>query len=93
MGFLLGVAAYPLARRGFKPVFPSRRTLALAALPAAADFALSRLGIYETPHLVRAATGLLLGAGAAAAVLPGLLDLVSRSSDTRGEKCRTNPAD
>lgn len=95
-GALAGVAFYPFARSVSCAWAPGRRWLLLAAVPAAVDFTLGLLGLWENTHWSRFSTGALLGAVAAFYVVPGLVDLwwrgVSRLSG-RGRAEHFNEVD
>lgn len=85
VGALAGVAAYPLARPLTRRDMPGRAWLLAAAVPTGLDFALGLLGVWENTHLSRFLTALVLGAGAAFYVVPGLVDL---SLSARGQLFR-----
>lgn len=74
-GFAAGLLAYPLARPLASRTAPARAWLIAATVPAALDFTLGFTGLWENTHLSRSTTGALLGAAAAAYVVPGLVDL------------------
>ena len=61
LGSFLGLAAYPF-RRGFGALrLPRLAALAAATAPLAVDAAGQALGLWDTPALIRLATGLLWG--------------------------------
>jgi len=72
-GFLLGLAAYPLARRLDEETIPARWWLLAASAPMAADFAGGATGLFTNTGVSRAATGMLAGAAVAFYILPGLV--------------------
>jgi uncharacterized membrane protein len=61
LGAFLGLAAYPF-RRGFRMLrLPRLAALAAVSVPIAADGIGQALGLWETPAVIRLATGLLWG--------------------------------
>ena len=91
-GFLMGTAGFPLARKGLTGGFPSPWILSAAVVPAATDFVMAHLGIFDSGNLVRAITGLIPGVVASFYLLPGVFEIVSGPSNSEGLICKTNPA-
>jgi uncharacterized membrane protein len=101
-GFLAGTLAFPLVHRG--PVhkginrggsgggFPPAWILGACLLPAAADFALGHAGLHDSGNVLRLVTGLIPGAAVSFYIIPAAYEVVSLPSQTKGLKCRANPA-
>jgi uncharacterized membrane protein len=70
-----GVLLYPLLRSVQNGEAPPRVVLFLAPVPAAIDFALDFLGIWQNTHFSRFATGAILGAVCAFFVVPGIVEI------------------
>jgi uncharacterized membrane protein len=77
-GFTVATVVYPLVRSLRQTEAPPRKWLFIAAAPLALDFTVGFLGIWESTHSSRFATGALLGAVAVFYVMPGLMDLSLR---------------
>ena len=82
-GFGLTFLAYPLIRSLRNAANPRPLYLLLAALPLALDFSLTFFGIWENTHTSRLITGALLGSVAVFYVVPGLVELSTRSKPAR----------
>jgi len=82
-GFALTFLLYPLIRSLRNATTPPRIYLLLAAIPLAIDFSLTFFGIWENTHTSRLLTGTLLGAAAVFYVVPGLVELSTRSKPAR----------
>ena len=82
-GFGLTFLAYPLIRSLRNAANPRPLYLLLAALPLALDFSLTFFGIWENTHTSRLLTGALLGSVAVFYVVPGLVELSTRSKPAR----------
>lgn len=82
-GFLVGVVIFPLVKSFRNTVTPARKWLFVAAVPLAFDFSLEFFGIWHNTHFTRVATGALLGGVAVFYVLPGLVELSLRGTNSR----------
>jgi uncharacterized membrane protein len=82
-GFALTFLAYPLVRSLRNASTPRPIYLLFAALPLAIDFSLTFLGVWENTHTSRLLTGALLGSAAVFYVVPGLVELSTRSKPAR----------
>jgi uncharacterized membrane protein len=91
-GFFIGVLAFPLIRKGREEGYPPPWILGAAAIPVVIDFGLSHLGIWGSTHILRAATGLVLGGAASFYVLPAVYDITIHRTNLRGNPCKANPA-
>jgi uncharacterized membrane protein len=91
-GYAAGTAGWFLIRK--KRMSQTLRPAVFAAClaPAAADFALSHLGLVESSNLFRMITGFTAGAAVPFFLLPGVHELVTGTLDPRGWKCKKNPA-
>jgi uncharacterized membrane protein len=76
-GFTAGLIAYPFLRDLTEEGYPPRRILIAASLPAAVDFTLGFLGVFENTFLSRTSTGILFGSTAAFFIVPGLVSAVN----------------
>jgi uncharacterized membrane protein len=91
-GFLAGSLAFPLIRNGRRVGFPSPWIFGAALLPALVDFGLAHFGIFDSGGFIRASTGLIPGAAASFYILPGIFEIISGQSKSKGLKCKTSPA-
>lgn len=82
-GIALATLAYPLARSLRRTEPPRLVWLFLAAAPLAIDWSLGYFSIWQNNHASRFATGFLLGGVVVFYILPGLIELSSR---TRGRR-------
>jgi uncharacterized membrane protein len=87
-GYLVGLTAYPLARRLDRTDTPRRAWLALALVPVAVDLIGGVIGAFENTHASRFATGALAGAAAAFYTLPGLVAVVTERGKESRKKWR-----
>lgn len=74
-GFLTGVLLLPALRKKHRA--PNRRIFLLAAAPTAAEFSLARFHLIPDSAVVRAGTGLIIGAVVAACVIGGWSEIVN----------------
>ena len=78
-GLAIAVLIYPLVRSFKDTRTPSLVWLFAAAAPLAIDWSLGYFSIWQNNHASRFATGFLLGAVTVFYILPGLIELSSRS--------------
>ena len=76
LGFAAGLAAYPLVRGWSRTDLPSGRLFIVLTLPLAVDGLAGFLGIWQSPILVRGATGFIWGILLPFYFVAGLADLV-----------------
>ena len=81
-GFLLTLLLYPLIRSLRNPILPPRSWLLLAALPLAIDFSVNFFGFWYNTHTSRLLTGTVLGSAIVFYVMPAIIELSSRSTET-----------
>ncbi len=91
-GFLVGALLLPIIHGRLKAEFPPAWILGAALLPAVADFGLAHLGIHDSSNVLRLVTGLIPGAAVSLFILPGVYEIISGPSESKGLPCRTNPA-
>lgn len=82
-GFAFTFLLYPLIRSLRNAATPRPIFLLLAAIPLAIDVSLTVFGIWQNTHTSRLLTGALLGGAAVLYVIPGLVELSTRSRSTR----------
>ena len=82
-GFAFTLLLYPLVRSLRNTATPPRSLLILATLPLAIDFSLTFFGFWENTHTSRLLTGAFLGSVAVFYVVPGLVELSTRSKPAR----------
>lgn len=78
-GFAITLLIYPLIRSLRNATTPPLIFLILAAIPLAIDFSLTFFGVWENTHTSRLLTGALLGSVAVFYVMPGIVELSTRS--------------
>ena len=81
-GFAFTLLLYPLIRSLKTTAMPPRSLLLLAAIPLAIDFSVTFFGFWENTHTSRLLTGALLGSVTVFYVMPGLVELSLRHSQT-----------
>lgn len=80
-GLLGGFIAYPIFR-SIEMVEPfPRRWLFLAMIPAAVDWSLGVLEIWENTHWSRFSTGFVLGAACAVFIIPALVEIAQLTAN------------
>jgi len=82
-GFAFTLLIYPLIRSLKRATTPPLIFLILAAVPLAIDFSLTFFGIWENTHTSRLLTGALLGSATVFYVMPGIIELSTRSKAAR----------
>ena len=82
-GFAFTLLIYPLIRSLRNATTPPLIFLILAAIPLAIDFSLTFFGIWENTHTSRLLTGALLGSATVFYVMPGIIELSTRSKAAR----------
>jgi uncharacterized membrane protein len=87
-GFAFTLCLYPLIRSLKTVVMPPRGLLILAAIPLVIDFSVTFFGFWENTHTSRLLTGALLGSVTVFYVMPGLIELSLRRSQTARPKAR-----
>ena len=85
-GFAFTLLLYPLIRSLKTIVTPPRGLLILAAIPLVVDFSVTFFGFWENTHTSRLLTGALLGSVTVFYVMPGLVELSLRHSQTARPK-------
>jgi uncharacterized membrane protein len=78
-GFAAALLFYPLTNSLKRTYAPQRKWLFLAAVPMAIDVGVQALGIWQNTHSSRFFTGALLGTVSVYYVMPGVVDLASRT--------------
>ena len=79
VGFALTALAYPLIRPLRATATPRLVWLILAAIPLLVDFSLGYFNIWANTHASRFITGALLSSVAVFYIIPGLIELTTRS--------------
>ncbi|HZS04091.1 MAG TPA: DUF2085 domain-containing protein [Blastocatellia bacterium] len=82
-GFLLGLIAYPFARRLDDETMPERRWLLVAVAPMLIDFAGNAIGIFTNTFSSRTITGLVGGVASAFYIFPGLVAIYFQAAGLR----------
>jgi len=81
-GFAFTLLLYPVIRSLKTTATPPRILLVMAAIPLLIDFSVTFFGFWENTHTSRLLTGALLGSVTVFYVMPGLVDLSLRHSQT-----------
>ena len=81
-GFAFTLLLYPVIRSLKTTATPPRGLLILAAIPLLIDFSVTFFGFWENTHTSRLLTGALLGSVTVFYVMPGLVELSLRHSQT-----------
>jgi uncharacterized membrane protein len=84
-GLITGFLAYPLAFPIDSGQPPRRFWLFAALIPAAIDWSLTFLGIWENTHLSRVSTGALLGITCSLYIVPALVEIARSVSRGQAE--------
>jgi uncharacterized membrane protein len=91
-GYAAGTAAWFLLRKRLKSGTPKPALFVACLAPAAVDFVLSHLGLFESSNGLRMLTGSAAGAAVPFYLLPAVLDLVTGTLHPRGMTCKKSPA-
>jgi uncharacterized membrane protein len=75
VGFLAGLAVYPVVRGFSKPTLPRVRIIGLACVPAGLDVLAGALGLWASPIGFRFATGFLCGTPLPFYFMSGVVDV------------------
>lgn len=81
-GFAFTLLLYPLIRSLKRTDTPPRSWLLLATLPLAIDFGVNFFGFWYNTHTSRLLTGAILGSAVVFYVMPGIVELSLRYSQT-----------
>lgn len=76
LGFLMGIILYPFFRGWRVHTLPGRSLLFALIIPSVLDFLFFGRGISDFHLILRAITGIILGAGIAFFVIPALFSLI-----------------
>jgi uncharacterized membrane protein len=87
-GFALAALSYPLVRSLKERETPSLIWLFLAVVPLAIDWSLGYFSIWQNNHVSRFSTGALFGAATVFYILPGLIELSYRLTQTKRARGR-----
>ena len=85
-GFAFTLLLYPLIRSLKSTATPPRSLLVMAAIPLVIDFSVTFFGFWENTHTSRLLTGALLGSVTVFYIMPGIVELSLRDSQTTRTK-------
>lgn len=91
-GYAAGTAAWFLLRKRLRSSTPGPALFAACLAPAALDFIMGHLGLFESPNSLRMLTGFAAGAAVPFYLLPAIFDLVTGVPHLRGVTCKKSPA-